>query len=255
MLITILGTATSQGIPVIGCDCAACTSVDPHDRRLRCSALISDDEHNVVIDVGPDFRQQMLKAQVSQLDAVLLTHEHNDHIIGLDDLRPLIFKSKKPMKIYAEDRVLSEIKKRFEYAFEEHQYPGAPKFELLSIEPGQVITVGTIQMTAIRVYHGRLPILGFRMGKLAYLTDTKQIPDESLNHLANLDYVLMDALRDQEHHSHNTVEQAIQLIHKLRPNKAGYLIHMSHLLGPVQKWSKGLPESIFAAYDGLQFEL
>ena len=255
MLITLLGTATSQGIPVIGCNCKACLSSDPHDKRLRCSALVSDNETNVIIDVGPDFRQQMLRAGIFQLDAVVITHEHNDHIIGLDDLRPFIFKNRRPMKIYAESRVIEEIKKRFEYAFIDHAYPGAPSFELIPIIPNELIKINNLEMLPLRVLHGSLPILGFKVGKLAYFTDTNQIPEETMTHLHDLDYVIMDALRNRPHHSHNTINEAIEKINRIKPLKGGYLIHMSHLLGPVKEWSQDLPANIFPAFDGIQFEL
>ncbi len=254
-MITLLGTATSQGIPVIGCNCGACTSTDPHDNRLRCSALISHKNTNVIIDVGPDFRQQMLRAGIDQLDAVVITHEHNDHIIGLDDLRPFIFKNRKPMRIYAEARVIQEIKKRFDYAFIEHAYPGAPSFELIPIRPYEKIQIDQIELLPLRVQHGRLPILGFKIDKLAYFTDTNLIPEETMSHLHDLDYVIMDALRNRSHHSHNTIDEAIEKIESINPQKGSYLIHMSHLLGPVKEWSKDLPPTIFPAYDGIQFEL
>ncbi len=255
MLITLLGTATSQGIPVIGCDCEACTSLDPHDNRLRCSALISHKDTNVIIDVGPDFRQQMLRAGVNKLDAVVITHEHNDHIIGLDDLRPFIFRNRKPMRIYAEARVITEIRRRFDYAFLENSYPGAPSFELIGIEPNQKLQIDDIELLPLRVHHGNLPILGFKIGKLCYFTDTNFIPEHTAKQLYDLDYLIIDALRNKPHHSHNTIEEAIEKINAIKPNKGGYLIHMSHLLGPVQKWSKSLPSTIYPAYDGIQFEL
>ena len=255
MIITLLGSATSQGIPVIGCQCAACTSDDPEDKRLRCSALISSDLTNVVIDVGPDFRQQMLRTNTDHLDAVVITHEHNDHIIGLDDLRPFIFRSRKPMRIYAEQRVLNEIKVRFAYAFAPQSHPGAPSFELIPMTPGVSTVIGDIEINPVRVYHGTLPILGIRVGGLAYLTDTNFIPDETLDQLKGIDHVLIDALRYQPHHSHNTIDQALEKIRLIDPKKESYLIHMSHLLGPVKEWSRHLPPSIYAGYDGLQFEL
>ncbi len=255
MLITILGTATSQGIPVIGCKCAACTSADPYDRRLRCSALISHGDTNVVIDVGPDFREQMLRAEVAHLDAVVITHEHNDHIIGLDDLRPFIFMKRAPMPIYAEQRVIDSIRAKFDYAFGELPYPGAPSFQLIPIIPNEKIIINDLSLLPLRVMHGRLPILGFRVGRMGYFTDANQFPDETISALAGIDYLLIDALRKQPHHSHNTIEQALAYIERISPSKRAYLIHMSHLLGPVSQWSKELPADVYAAYDGLQFEL
>ncbi len=253
MKITLLGTATSQGIPVIGCDCATCISDDPRDKRLRCAALVEGDNHTLVIDVGPDFRAQMLRADVKDLDAVLLTHEHNDHVIGLDDLRPFIFRRRTPMRIYAEQRVLDEIKERFKYAFEEHAYPGAPKFELLPIHPGDTLEYGDMRITALRVHHGRLPILAFKINQLAYLTDTKTIPQTTLNQIQDIDVLILDALRREQHHSHNTLDEAIAQSKAVKADKT-YLIHMSHILGPTASWEQDLPAGVYPSYDGLSFE-
>lgn len=254
MKITLLGTATSQGIPVIGCRCATCTSEDSRDKRLRCSALIQTNSSNVVIDVGPDFRAQMLRAGVTDLDAVVLTHEHNDHIIGLDDLRPFIFKRREPMVIYAEQRVLDEVVHRFEYAFREHAYPGAPKFELRAIQPGAILTIGDITIEALRVHHGNLPILGFKIDRFAYLTDTNDIPAATLKRLKDMEVLIIDALRQQAHHSHYSIDEAIRAIEQIEPDRA-YLIHMSHMLGPTAQWEKTLPSNVFPSYDGLQFDM
>jgi phosphoribosyl 1,2-cyclic phosphate phosphodiesterase len=251
--ITLLGTATSQGIPVIGCDCSACMSSDIRDKRLRCSALIQTDNANIVIDVGPDFRQQMITAQVKDMDAVLLTHEHNDHVIGLDDLRPFIFSRRTPMTIYAEQRVLDEIIVRFKYAFEDQAYPGAPRFELKAINPGDLIQIGDIDIEVLRIHHGNLPILGFKINRFAYLTDTNHIPENTLLELRDMDIVVIDALRKQGHHSHFSLDESLRAIKDLNPAKA-YLIHMSHVLGPTSEWEKELPPNVFASFDGLQFE-
>ena len=216
--------------------------------------MISDGVTNVVIDVGPDFRMQMLTHQVQKIDAVVLTHEHNDHIIGLDDLRPYIFRNKKHMKIYAEGRVLKDIQHRFDYAFRPHKYPGIPRFELEEIEPGQVISINGIDMKALRVFHGELPILGFKVNKLAYLTDTNRIPPETLSELKDLDYLLLDALREKYHHSHFSLSGAIDVARQLGVKKT-YFIHMSHLLGPTKIWEKNLPQEMFASFDGLVLDV
>lgn len=254
MKITLLGTATSQGIPVIGCKCKTCISEDIRDKRLRCSALIQSESTHIVLDVGPDFRQQMLRAKVNDLDAVFLTHEHNDHIIGLDDLRPFIFRRRNPMIIYAEQRVLEEVKYRFEYAFTEQAYPGAPRFELRPIVPGDLIKVGDIEIRALRVYHGHLPILAFRIKNWAYLTDTNEIPMDTFDDLKGLEVLVIDALRREGHHSHYSLSQSIEAIKHIAPDRA-YFIHMSHLLGPTAEWEQDLPSDVYPSFDGLQFEL
>ncbi|MEL6389314.1 MAG: MBL fold metallo-hydrolase [Bacteroidota bacterium] len=255
MIFTLLGTGTSQGIPVIGCNCPTCTSTDPRDRRLRCSALVQSSTTSVVIDVGPDFRQQMLTHQVREIDAVIITHEHNDHVIGLDDLRPLIFRSGRPMTIYAEQRVLAEIKNRFAYAFETHQYPGAPEFRLMEVVPGQLLQIGDIHIRAVRVMHGRLPILGYVIeDQIGYLTDTNDVPAASYEHLAELDVLILDMLRHKPHHSHNHFDRAVTMAKQLQA-KQTFFTHMSHMLGPTSVWEKDLPDDMWSSYDGQQFEL
>ncbi len=255
MRFTLLGTGTSQGIPVIGCDCDTCRSKDPRDNRTRTSALIQSEQSTVVIDVGPDFRQQMLREKVRDVDAVLITHEHNDHIIGLDDLRPLMFKNGRPMLIYAEQRVLDDIRLRFDYAFHDHGYPGAPSFELVSIEPGQILTFGGITVKAIRVFHGDLPILGFTvMDRIGYFTDTNNISETIISELINIPIFIIDMLHLRKHHSHNNLDSAMRLIKSVRAQKS-YLIHMSHYMGPTRSWEHLLPPDVYASYDGLFFEI
>ena len=259
MKITLLGTGTSQGIPVIGCKCSTCTSTDPRDHRRRCSVLIESKLANVVIDVGPDFRYQMLDAGVSRVDAVLITHEHNDHVIGLDDLRPLLFakimaKDTSGIQIFSESRVLDEIKSRFKYGFEKQEYPGAPHFEVSPIRPGNPLYINELEILPLRVMHGKLPILGFRIGNFAYLTDTNQIPESTLNQLQNLDILVLDALREKPHHSHFSLQGAIEAAQSIDAKKT-YFTHLSHLMGTTSEWEKKLPSSIYAAYDGLEFEL
>ena len=254
MRITLLGTGTSQGIPVIGCRCDTCTSSDFRDIRLRCSVLVESTETSVVIDVGPDFRAQMLKHDVSQVDAVLLTHEHNDHIIGMDDLRPFLFTNPKPILIHGEKRVLDDLKIRFRYAFEVQPYPGAPEFEIREMDVYDSLKINDISFLPLRVYHGQLPILAFKVGTFAYLTDTNAIPDKTMKQLDGLDVLVIDALRHSTHHSHYSLDESLEVIRKIQPKKA-FITHVSHMMGPAKVWEKSLPSNVYPAYDGLQFEL
>lgn len=255
MKFTFLGTGTSQGIPVIGCGCSACISEDPHDNRTRASILVETAHSTVLVDCGPDFRQHMLREHVSRVDAVFITHEHNDHIIGLDDLRPFIFSSGQAMKIYAEPRILAEIRTRFAYAFTHHAYPGAPSFELIAISSQQEIEVEDIKMKAVRAMHGSLPILGFVIAdKIAYFTDTNYIPQETMNIISGIPVLIIDMLRKKPHHSHNHMDSAVALSRLVGADRT-YFIHMSHVLGPTRLWSQWLPENIYASYDGLSLEI
>ncbi len=254
MQITFLGTATSQGIPVIGCECNVCLSDNPKDKRLRTSVLISRNDKKYVIDVGPDFRQQMLTTGTQDLDAVLLTHEHNDHVIGLDDLRPFIFKNKEKMAIYGLPRVLDEIKERFSYAFKPQAYPGAPSFDLRPIDESADVIIDDLPITPIRIEHGRLPILGFRINDFAYLTDMKSINQKEKSKLGNLEILVIDSLRKETHHSHLSLEESLDLIRELEPKQA-FLIHLSHLMGRHDDLEKELPEGVSIAYDGMVLEI
>lgn len=255
MTFTLLGTGTSQGIPVIGCTCETCISTDPRDDRLRCSAWIKTEHTNIIIDVGPDFRTQCLKYGVKDLDAVFLTHEHNDHMIGLDDARPFMFKARKALPVYAEQRVLEDVTARFAYAFEEQIYPGAPRFEMKPISSYVTTEIGDVKIQALRTMHGPLPILGYLINdKVAYLTDSNAYPDETMNILKGVDVLIIDMLREQEHHSHNNFAKAMDYARLIGAKKT-YLIHMSHLMGPVKKWEERLPEGVYAGYDGLALDL
>ncbi len=254
MKITFLGTGTSQGIPVIGCDCKACLSQDPRDKRLRCSVYIQHKDKTFIIDIGPDFRQQLLTHNISKLDFALITHEHNDHTAGLDDVRPLNFKSSSHLDIYTMDRVVHDLKKRFEYVFSSNPYPGAPRINLHTINPEIALPIKGIGILPINIMHGGLPILGFRIDTIAYCTDVSSIDPDQMHLLENLDVLIISALRNKPHYSHLTIEQAIDLSNKVKP-KQTYLIHMSHLLGPHVEWTKQLPENFHAAYDGLVVEV
>lgn len=250
MLITFLGTGTSQGVPVIGCDCPACSSTDPKDKRLRTSIMVSEGDKNIVIDVGPDFRQQMLRAKVKKIEAVLLTHEHNDHIMGLDDVRPFNFRYKIAMPIYATERVQVALKNRFDYAFDKDPYPGAPRFQLHTIDRDTPFAVAGFQIIPIELSHGILPVMGFRFGDFTYMTDMKSITPTELEKVKGTKVLVLDALHHSIHHSHLNLSEALALIEVLQPEQA-YLIHASHKMGRYSEVSKDLPEHVALAYDGL----
>lgn len=245
----LLGTGTSQGIPVIGCTCPVCISTDPKDKRLRCSLLLEVGETNIVIDTGPDFRQQMLTHHVSHLNAVLLTHEHNDHIIGLDDIRPFNFKQKFAMPIFALERVINEVMQKFEYVFEEVKYPGSPSVEMHKIRD-TIFEVNKIKIEPIHYHHGNLPVVGFRIGDLAYLTDIKTIDKDQIQKLENLNTLIVSALHHREHHSHFNLDEALQFIQMIKPQES-YLTHISHRMGTFKEVSETLPSNVHLAYDGL----
>ncbi|MGH1434723.1 MAG: MBL fold metallo-hydrolase [Lewinella sp.] len=254
MEIIFLGTGTSQGIPVIGCSCSVCQSTDPRDNRLRVAVLLRKGNQQIVIDAGPDFRQQMLRARVTDLNAVLLTHEHNDHIIGLDDVRPFIFRQLTPMPIYCDERVAGELRERFAYAFAEDPYPGAPRFELHPTNQKELIQIGDFDIGIIRYLHGRLPIQGYRIGNFAYLTDIKRITDKELEKLDNLQILVISALHHEDHHSHLKLKEALALIKRINPQQA-YLTHLSHKMGTHQEVEKLLPKNVCIAYDQLALSL
>jgi phosphoribosyl 1,2-cyclic phosphate phosphodiesterase len=249
--ITFLGTGTSQGVPVIACECNTCLSSDQHDKRLRTSLLLETDKTTLVIDAGPDFRQQMLREHVSKLDSILLTHEHKDHIAGLDDVRAFNYKSQDAIDIYAEERVQKAIKKEYSYVFSEYQYPGIPKMRLNSI-PDNSFNVKGIQIDPIRVFHYRLPVYGFRVGNFAYITDANYIPEESKEKLFGVKYLVINALRKEKHISHFSLREAIDFIREISPKKA-FITHISHQMGLHAEVSKELPQGIILAYDGLTF--
>ena len=254
MLLKFLGTGTSQGIPVIGSHHPVCLSNNQKDKRLRTSALITSDAgRKILIDCGPDFRQQMLSNHEEQIDAVLITHEHNDHIIGLDDLRPLIFKNKTSMPIYCNSRVAAEVKDRFPYAFIEHKYPGAPSFDLFEIED-RFTLFDEVEVQPIDIIHSEINILGFKFKKLAYITDASKINSEEKEKLKNLDYFIINCLRKTEpHHSHFILPEVLELVAELKPKKT-YLIHISHQLGFHDEVENELPENVHLACDGLEIE-
>jgi phosphoribosyl 1,2-cyclic phosphate phosphodiesterase len=251
--INFLGTGTSQGVPVIGCRCKGCLSTDENDKRLRSSILVEEGDQVIVIDTGPDFRQQMLRAQTTKLDAVLYTHEHRDHIAGLDDIRAFNFIQRKPMDIYAEERVMRALNNGFPYVFAEKKYPGIPQviMHAISTEP---FTIGEIEVIPIRLMHYRLPVLGFRIGEFAYLTDGNYISEGEKEKLIGVKYLVVNALRRESHISHFTLAEAISLIGDLGP-RMGFLTHISHQMGLSRDLIKELPPNIQPAYDGLVLEV
>ncbi len=247
-----LGTGTSQGVPVIGCDCQVCTSSDTRDKRLRTSALVSMGNTNIVIDAGPDFRYQMLRADVTSVDAILITHEHNDHIIGLDDVRPFNFMQWKDMPLYCTQRVKKDLLTRFHYIFRsKNRYPGAPMIQIHTIEKTDVLSLGGVEVIPIEAWHGRWPVMGFRFDSLTYITDMKSIKEGELEKVKNSKILVVNALHHKEHHSHLNLEQALEFIEKVAPERA-YLTHASHRMGLYEEVSKRLPANVFLAYDGLE---
>lgn len=251
--ITFLGTGTSQGIPIIACNCEVCQSADLNDKRLRASILIEIGEQKIVVDAGPDFRQQMLKVNLTRLDAILLTHEHVDHLFGLDDIRAFNWVQKHPTDIYAEERVQNAIRRVFNYVFANFKYPGIPQMNLHLIE-NKPFSIGETEVIPVRGLHYKLPVYGFRIGKMAYLTDVNSISDDEKEKLKGLDVFVVNALRKEEHISHFTLDQALQVIDELKPKKA-YLTHISHQMGFHAEVSRELPPNIFLASDGLEIDL
>ena len=253
MKITFLGTGTSQGVPVIGCSCQGCTSRDERDKRLRSSILVEKDDTIIVVDTGPDFRQQMLRAGVKQLDAVLFTHEHRDHIAGLDDIRAFNFIQKSSMDIYAEERVTRALNSMFPYIFAEKKYPGVPQVMMHPISTSP-FTVGKLQISPVRLMHYHMPVLGFRFGDFAYITDANYISAQEKEKLSGVRHLVVNALRRESHVSHFNLEQAVKLIEEFSP-EMGYLTHISHQMGPSRLLEEELPPNIRTAYDGLVLDL
>ena len=252
MKITLLGTGTSHGVPVIACKCKVCQSDNPKDKRLRSAILIEADNTTIVVDTGPDFRQQMLREKVEKLDAVLFTHEHKDHLAGLDDVRAFNIIQKRPMDVYAEARVHETLKKEFAYVFSERKYPGVPEINLHHITEKK-FHVGNIDITPIRVYHHLLPVLGFRIKNFVYLTDLNRIEDKETEKLEGVENIVVAALRKEKHVSHFNLEEALRFIEKINPKRA-FLTHMSHQMGLFNEVEKELPGNVFLGYDGLVIE-
>ena len=254
MKIYFLGTGTSQGIPVIGSQHSVCKSKDLKDKRLRVSVWIEWEDASIVIDCGPDFRQQMLTSGCQRIDAIFFTHEHADHTAGLDDIRPFFFKQG-DIPIYAHPRVIENLKQRFGYIFEtENKYPGAPSVQTHFIDNNKTIDFKNKTIVPIDILHGNWQVFGFRIDNFAYLTDVKTMTQEEMDKLSGLDVLVVNALREEPHPTHLSLQEALDFIEKMQPKKA-YLTHISHLLGFHEEVSKKLPENVFLAYDNLILEI
>ena len=249
--ITFLGTGTSQGIPIIGSKHPVCLSDDPKDKRLRVSISLEWEDYFFVIDCGPDFRQQMRALNAGRLDGIVFTHEHADHTAGLDDIRPFFFRQGN-INMHMTERVQASLNKRFDYIFnDENKYPGAPSVNVHTIEKASSFNLGNKKVIPVEVMHYKMPVMGYRIDHFAYLTDVKTIAKEEKDKLRNLDVLVVNALRIEPHPSHLNLEEALDLIAELKPNRA-YLTHISHLLGFHADIEKNLPENVFLAYDNLE---
>jgi len=254
MKVTFLGTGTSQGVPVIACNCAICLSKDTKDKRLRTSILLSYNDKNIIIDTGPDFRQQMLRENVQHLDAVLYTHEHKDHIAGMDDIRAFNYQSKSEMPIYATQQVQIGLKKEFHYIFADFKYPGIPKVDLHTICHNKPFDLFEKIIIPIEVMHYKMPVTAFRIDNFTYITDANYISDQEKEKIKGTEILVINALRKEAHISHFTLQQALDFISEIKPKKA-YLTHISHLLGGHDAISLELPDNVFMAYDGLEIDV
>lgn len=253
MKLTFLGTGTSTGVPEVGCKCEVCTSTDPRDARLRCSALLEEGDTTILIDCGPDFRQQMLRADVKNIDAVLMTHKHYDHIVGIDDLRP--YTRSKELPIYADRETEMQIHSMFPYCFYKVKYPGVANISVRSIANSAPFKVGTVDVVPLRVFHGMFAITAYRFGRLAYITDMSYIEPGELEKLRGVEVLVMNALRfSKPHQTHQTVLEALKIVEKIKPQRV-YFTHMMHHIGLHAKIEKCLPPGVHLAYDGLEVEI
>ncbi len=250
MKITILGTGTSQGVPMIACDCHVCASSDSKDKRLRSSIMVSYNGENYVIDSGPDFRQQMLRNNVKTLRAVIFTHEHKDHVAGLDDVRGFNFKESRHMEIYCTERVEEALKREFHYIFSAIQYPGLPRLNINRITSEKFMLPDGLEVQPIEVQHYVMPVLGYRIGDFAYITDAKTVVDSEKEKLKGIKTLVVNALHQNEHISHFNLQEALTFIEEIKPDFA-YLTHISHQFGTHEEIEQLLPPNVFAAYDGM----
>jgi phosphoribosyl 1,2-cyclic phosphate phosphodiesterase len=249
--VTFLGSGTSQGVPVIGCTCDVCSSLDFRDKRLRSSIHIEIDDYSFIIDSGPDFRQQVLREHISKLDALIFTHEHKDHTAGMDDIRSFNFLQKKDIPIYARKNVLNQLKQEFAYVFEKSKYPGIPRVEVVEIN-NNPFNIETIQFTPIEVLHYKLPVFGFRIKDFTYITDAKTISDFEKEKIRGSKVLVLNALQIDPHPSHLTLDEAIDLAIEIGADRT-YFTHMSHKIGMHKDISSRLPKNIEFAFDGLKF--
>lgn len=255
MKLTFLGTGTSQGVPVIACRCRVCTSSDPRDQHLRSSALVQTDEgKNILIDIGPDFRTQMLREQITHLDGILITHAHRDHVAGLDDIRSFNYVQHEYMNVYGNREALETLRRDYAYIFSEHEYPGLPEAMLHQVDGSEPFSVAGVQVVPVRTLHKNLPILAYRIGGLGYITDTNYISEEELQKLAGVDVLVVNALRKEPHFSHFSLPEALEVVDALQPREA-YLTHVSHQLGLVAEVEPELPSHVHIACDGMQVDI
>lgn len=250
-IVTILGSGTSQGVPVIACECNVCQSNSPKDNRTRSSIMISVEDENYVIDSGPDFRQQMLREKVKTLRGIVFTHEHKDHLAGLDDVRAFNYREQRKMEVYATAQVEEALQREFHYIFAESRYPGIPVIEVNQIDLNPFKLQKDLTLIPIQVYHHKLPVLGFRFGDFTYITDAKTISEHEINKVKESKTLIINALHRKNHVSHFNLEEALRVIEKINPEKA-YLTHISHLFGKHEDINKELPKNVFLAYDGLK---
>lgn len=253
MKLTFLGTGTSVGVPTIGCSCKVCKSHDPRDRRTRCSAMVETEQTRIVIDCGPDFREQMLRQEFRKIDAVLVTHSHYDHVGGMDDLRP--FCQFGDINVYSDSISEKSLRSMMPYCFVEHPYPGVPKISLHDIHPHQELKINELTVIPLQVMHDKLPILGYKIGRLAYITDMKTIPEGEIDYLQDIDYLVVNALRfTKPHHSHMLVDEALEFVRKTSAKQV-FLTHMCHDIGLIDEANAALPQGVQLAYDGLSVEI
>tara|TARA_B110000305_G_C19460811_1_gene654253 strand:+ start:151 stop:927 length:777 start_codon:yes stop_codon:yes gene_type:complete len=251
--ITFLGTGTSQGVPVIACSCSVCLSDDIKDNRLRSSIMVSSNNENYVVDTGPDFRQQMLRGKVKTLKAILFTHEHKDHVAGMDDVRAFNFAEKRDMEVFCSLPVQEALHKEFHYVFSANSYPGVPKVNINLIQ-NEAFTIEGFPVLPIQVMHHKMPVFGYRFKDFTYITDAKTVAPEERDKIRGSKVLVVNALRKREHISHFNLDQALAFIDDIQPERA-YLTHISHLFGTQEEIEKSLPENVFVAYDGLVIDM